>query len=162
MRLVLRAVWLGWEAIVGDLYTQSLRVSIPDGPGYLELNDGANIRIVEWNPPLPMAYSESFAESEHQAGRLTVTSVRAEVSLPLAVRVYGTTWANQQAWVASLQGALTQRTFTLTEVLEGVTRVWQCRRVNGGSLGEGGLDPFAVNRSRQVYVFLIPGMEVLS
>lgn len=147
---------------MGDLYTQSLRVSIPDGPGYLELNDGANIRIVEWNPPLAMAFTETFAESEHQAGRKLLTSVPAEVTLPLAVRVYGATWANQQAWVASLRGALTQRSFTLTEVLEGVTRIWQCRRVNGGSLGDGGLDPFAVNRSRQVYVFLIPGLEVLS
>lgn len=146
---------------MGDLYTQSLRVSLPGDPAFLELNDGANIRIVEWAPPLPMAFSESFAESEHQAGRKLLTSVPTEVTLPLAVRVYGTTWANQQAWVTSLVGALTQRQFTLTEVLEGVTRVWECRRVSNGSLGDGGLDPFGVNRSRQVYVFLISGMEVL-
>lgn len=147
---------------MGDLYTQSLRVSLPGDPDHLELNLGDNIRIVEWNPPLPVSYRETFAESEHQAGRKMLTSVPDMVMLTGAVRVYGSDWSNQQAWVASLIGALTQWEFTLTEVLDGVTRAWLCERAKTITLGEGGLDPFGVNRARQVYAFQIAGMEVLS
>lgn len=143
---------------MGDLYAHSVRVAIPGAPGHIELNDGANVRIVEWNPPLPQ-WQRQTIEGPYQAGRVLVSAVASQVVLNGAVRIYGSNWANQQAWTRAVLAALSQRAFTLTEALNAVTRVWECEPADF-VLGEGGMDPWGVNRARQVYTFSIPCLEV--
>lgn len=92
-----------------------------------------------------IAQRETFADdSAWVDGRMRVAVVKEESALPLVVRVQASTSSALDTAVVALETALCQFTYTVTMVVDGVSKVWTAYPAAIGGADDGLIHPWQV------------------
>lgn len=104
------------------------------GLGPLDLSDGAYEIVslvtggVQWR--------RAVAEGRYQPGRALLHAQQSTVTDVLTVRVYGTSGTQVENRVLALRRAFSQFAYTLTTVIDGVTRTVECEPADMSIAGD--------------------------
>jgi hypothetical protein len=92
----------------------------------LEVNDGVTYFLTDRFTPGPITWRRESVTSPYLDGEFTISRVREESDIQLAIDVIGTTQTGIQTSVQTLIDAFTQHNFTLTFTVEGSVWKWNC------------------------------------
>lgn len=139
-------------AVAGSITRQE----VEGGPlADLNINDVSNYKIITVGPGT-LEWQRQYASSIYVHGDYLVNAVKAQGTLPLAVRVKGTTQSQIDSNLAALCRALEQFTYQLTITLEGVTWTWQCDPADYGVDEKGEFSKFHRLAKQTVVTAQIP------
>lgn len=127
----------------------------------LELNDGTKYTIVDLAPG-GRTWRRFTVEGKYQHGRKSIGEVIDTATLSFTVRVMGSSFANAAANATALLDAVSQHAYTVTTVIEGVTRVFVCEPADMDIVGSDGWNKYEIARDRHTYTLSIPYDPTLS
>lgn len=102
----------------------------------------------------------TVVESRWMHGNSQTSAVLEETQVTAVIRAGGASWAAAQAWAAHLFAAAAQFSFTITEELDGVTRVWRCQTADVTLVAGDVLDKVRYFRNEQEYQLVAPAYPI--
>lgn len=134
---------------MADLITVSVTIS----GSAIDLHDQTTYELVEWNAP-GITWRLTEVEGDYQPGSRVVRAVPDTSTIAGVVRVKGANVAAVASAAQDLMEALAQFSYTVTEVIDGVTTTYTgCRPADVTPAG--GVDARKLSRGRAEYALSI-------
>lgn len=135
--------------------TLDISVQVSTSPTPLELNDGTKYTIVTVAPS-GRTWRRYTVEGRYQHAHRSVGEVIEAATLAITVKVKGASWAAVAANATALRDALSQHSYTIITVIEGVTETYVCEPANFSLVGADGLDKNQIVRKQHRYLIEAP------
>lgn len=143
-----------------DLVVSCLLTRAELGLPALQVQAPGTYRVVSAGPGA-RTWRRNRVAGLYTAGAVLVTAVKDMSVAPLVVRCEATSAAQLDANVAALVRAVEQLTYSLTLVIDGVSRTWACEPADYAPVGEE-YDKLRLMQHQQDYRFQIPRQPVPS
>lgn len=127
--------------------------------GSLVLDEAGGYTLVSVGTP-NRTWARRTVEGRYQHGRRLVSAVLQTPNVVVQVRVSGSSWVQAASRWNALLAAVSQRSYTTTVVIEGVTSVYTCEPADTALASGQDLDPFALMANQQEYALTIPVMPL--
>lgn len=83
-----------------------------------------------------VTWRRTVSEGKYQRGRALLQAQQATVTDVLTLRVYGTSASQVESRTSAIRAAFSQFTYTLTTVIDGITRTVECEPADMTVLGD--------------------------
>ena len=133
----------------------SVTISRPSPTTALQLEEPGVYEIVSIGPG-GRTWRRRTVEGTYQHGRRSIGEVLETMTVPLVVRVHGTSWSQVSNRAQTLIDAVSQHTYILTVLMEGVTSQWLCEPAEVRMVAGDAWDKFEAMALQQTYQLTIP------